>query len=733
MQRPPIEKLRRLTLGLALLLIVVSVATYAVRSWRARQARKSVPAVASDIKQQAERFSFTRSEAGHTLFVIQASRTIERQGRKIMLEDVSVVVYGREGNRADEIRTGRCEYDASGKGQIFCPDPVWLELSAEGIEGAKDKPSPRRLRIETARVRFDQASGIAHTPEPVTFRFDEGYGKGIGLRYQPGQPAVVLERNVEMVLNAGQTSVRLRGQSLGFNSRERRLRLRPPVEVVADEHELTARELVLAFNSAYQVERLEASGSVSARARSVGRLWDVRADQAMAEFTPGQRLARLTVAGQVEVKSQGGQEDFLRCDRAEILFSPADGAVDRVRAAGDALVRSHLPAETRTLAAEQLELQMHPDGRSAQRLTTHPRGVLSAVRASGERRQIEADQIELQFDAENHLTDLAARGGVEVVWNLPARPQWRTVSHELHARFASDGELARLEQWGDFRFREENREATAGRAEFDGERKLFRLTGTPTLSDERGRLRAARIELSQTDGRMAAYGDVRATYAASGTTRLFSSAVPVHLVADEMQGERGAAGQGGWARYAGRARLWQGENRLAADTIELRETPRELVAVGGVSSVLVERAANEPAASPRVLRITSERFRYAESERQGTYEDNVRGEGEFGRIQGQRLEMFLSKGTGSEGAHLERARASGGVVLEQDGRRAEAENADYDVPRGVLVLWGGEPQVSDARAGVARGARLTFHLADDTIRIESETGSPTVTRRTWYQ
>lgn len=734
MRRPPIEKLRYLTLGIALTIVVVTTATYTVRAWRARQARKSVPAVASDVEQQAQGFTFARSEAGRTLFVIQASRTVERQGRKTLLEEVSVVVYGPEGSRTAEIHTGRCEYDASAAGEIFCPDPVTFDLGAAAVKAGGQAGAERRLRIETSRVRFDQASGVAHTTERVAFRFPEGFGQGVGLRYQPGQPALVLEREVEIVLpRTGQPALSLRGQSLAYNSREGLLRLRPPLRVVADDRELVAGALMLEFDSTYQVERLEASAGVTARARPGGRPWQLRSEQAIAEFIPGKGIERLRVSGHVQVEAAGVSRESVSCERAEIVFDAQHRWVERVLAEGDARVRSVAAEETRELAADKLELRMRPEGRAAERVTTHARGILTTTLANGEERKIEADRIELEFDPRSRLTGLAAQGAVEAAWHVPGQPLRRTQSAELRAEFGRQGELARAVQRGDFRFREDGREARAGRAQFEAEREVFVFTENPMLWDATLRLNAERVELSQQDGHVSARGTVRTTYTGSAATRLFGSALPVQVAADEMQGERSRSGGPGRARYTGRARLWQGDNRLEADTIELSDNPRQLVAEGRVSSLLVERRPQKPDAAARVVRITSQRFHYLEAEGRGLYEGKIQGEGTFGTLRAERLEVFLAESTSDGRSEVESARASGGVVIEQRGRRAQAENAEYKAASETLVLWGGEPQVTDAESVTARGARLTFNLADDTLLIESETGSRTVTRRTWLR
>src|SRR3989337_361041 len=129
MKRPPIEKLRRLALVGAVTVGLVLAATYGWRRWQAHEARRGMKVdLAADVEQQAEKFSVSRSEEGRTLFTVQASRTTERTGKTTVLENVVATIHGRRGDRADEIRTGRCEYDEGGTGEIFCPGEVKVTL-----------------------------------------------------------------------------------------------------------------------------------------------------------------------------------------------------------------------------------------------------------------------------------------------------------------------------------------------------------------------------------------------------------------------------------------------------------------------------------------------------------------------------------------------------------------------------------------------------------------------------
>jgi hypothetical protein len=70
----------------------------------------------------------------------------------------------------------------------------------------------------------------------------------------------------------------------------------------------------------------------------------------------------------------------------------------------------------------------------------------------------------------------------------------------------------------------------------------------------------------------------------------------------------------------------------------------------------------------------------------------------------------------------------GGVIVEQGTRKATAERGEYNATDGKFIMSGGNPAIYDAVEGTTTGRQLTFFLADDTIIVDSENGSRTLTR-----
>jgi lipopolysaccharide export system protein LptA len=77
---------------------------------------------------------------------------------------------------------------------------------------------------------------------------------------------------------------------------------------------------------------------------------------------------------------------------------------------------------------------------------------------------------------------------------------------------------------------------------------------------------------------------------------------------------------------------------------------------------------------------------------------------------------------------INRAVGTGGVIVDQGGRRATADRGEYTAADGKFIMSGGNPTLYDGSAGTTTGRQLTFFLADDTIIVDSENGSRTLTK-----
>ncbi len=69
----------------------------------------------------------------------------------------------------------------------------------------------------------------------------------------------------------------------------------------------------------------------------------------------------------------------------------------------------------------------------------------------------------------------------------------------------------------------------------------------------------------------------------------------------------------------------------------------------------------------------------------------------------------------------------GNVVIDDSDRHAKGGRADYTAADGKFVLSEDHPTVYDGSGNATNGRQLTFVFADDTIVVDSEEGSRTLT------
>jgi lipopolysaccharide export system protein LptA len=267
---------------------------------------------------------------------------------------------------------------------------------------------------------------------------------------------------------------------------------------------------------------------------------------------------------------------------------------------------------------------------------------------------------------------------------------------------------------------------------------------------------AATIDFDQTNGDIHATGTVRSTtYSTKGATPQLA-AVPASIASEKMD----ANSKTGRALYSGHARLWQGDSVMESDAIELFQKTRQLHANGNVRAVFPEQPTQQqktvsvapakgPAArKPNLWHVASRTLSYEDLEDRAHLEGNVIVQSESQRMRSDVLDLYFTHAampatasagtpqTAADGAsrnpagaqQISRAVGTGGVIVIEEARKATAERAEYTAADGKFVMSGGNPTLYDGTEGTTKGRQLTFFLADDTIIVDSENGSRTLTK-----
>src|ERR1700722_20238821 len=121
--------------GLIALFVAIVYVQRTVRGGRARRALP--PTVPSEVQQQSANFTYSDVEEGRTVFTLRASHATQfKKENRALLADVWITVYGRAGDRNDNIHTRQCSYELSA-GEKLCQGEVQIDLQA--AQGAHDQ------------------------------------------------------------------------------------------------------------------------------------------------------------------------------------------------------------------------------------------------------------------------------------------------------------------------------------------------------------------------------------------------------------------------------------------------------------------------------------------------------------------------------------------------------------------------------------------------------------------
>ncbi|HEV2386890.1 MAG TPA: hypothetical protein VGS20_06490 [Candidatus Acidoferrales bacterium] len=734
----------------AALLAAVGVAALFVRRSQlaARAARHGPAAVPPSVAQQSLEFTFSKVEGRQTVFTVRAARATEYRGKsQSLLEDVDIIVYGRHGERHDEIHTHSCDY-VPATGGVACRGPVEMDLT--------NVPGPDRglvpagaISVETSNLSFDAKTGEVSTPAPLRFRFPSGKGSAVGFAYFSRQSNLLLLHNVDLALATDRprgTPIEIDAAALDYDRSSGQMRLAGPARIVQGIRSLDAAALTLDLDGQFRPRRALATGRGS-RVRmaqdgaGAGRgPGGVQADRVEILFDAQGRAGSIHAAGRVVAEQTGaGGAARLESDRLVLVLGPKLQEAREVQADGSVAFASNRPGQSSQLNTASLRLWLVPGSRvGATRLDrAESPGAANAIwNSPQEQLRLAAGRLTATFDAGNQLRRIDGAQGVRVERHLGAAPPIVTSADSLTVNFAGS-QWHDAEESGGVRARQGSREATGDRALWARGSGNVTLSGDARLSDPTAQTLADRIDWDQQTGDLRASGRVRSSYigAAAG---VMPAAGPANLIAQTLD----AHPSSGVAVYSGAARMWQADVLIEADRIALDRASGGFTAEGNVRAAFPQASSK---GAPVFWRVRAKRLTYANQTQApagigspaasggerpsglATLDGPVAALSSMGQIDAQRMELIFRRDAQGR-AELAQAVGRGGVVVRQGQRWGEAEQGRYTAATGKFVLSGGHPSLHDAAGDLVTGDELTFSVADDTILVESAEGSRTSIR-----
>ena len=741
-----IPRLRRWFAGGAILVLAVVTGAYFYASWRMRNALKEVPGkIGLNVEQTAQGFTVSRSEAGRTLFKVQASKAVKfKEGARAELHDVMITLYGHDSSRFDQIYGADFEYDPQ-SGNVSARGEVNIDLEAnpEGLlkpDQAPPKELKNPIHLKTSGLVFNQKTGNAYTKERVEFSIPQANGSAVGVNYVGKDNVLTLQSQVNVIFN-GPSPSSLTADHGTITKDPRQVRLER-THLQSPNRRLDADKAILFLRPDNTLDRVLATGDVRMQSESAPPA-HIRAAQLEVRMAAQRDTLRMAVlSGDVQLERAGPQPMQGTAGRVVMNFT-GKNLLNTVHTEGNVKLVQHQKSATPPSSAQDLEVAAAAidfflaAGRHLDHAqTSGPAEIAMRPPEGGVSPQtiVTAGDFQARFSNLGRPVSVHGAPNARIATSSPGQPDRVSSSNTVDVSFGASGSIDSIMQQGAVAYVDGERKAWADRARYTPADQMLALTGSPRVVEQGMTTTANNMRMNRSTGDALAEGNVKSTYSelkTQPTGALLASSSPIHVTSQSMTAHRSPA----VAVYTGNARLWQEANVVQAPTIEFDRGSRSVIARGTgaqrVSTALVQTDKN---GKTTPLTITSARLAYADSERKAHFDGGVIAKGADLTISANQMDVFL-QARGQAAANqsvmktgkVEKMVAQGQVVVAQPARRATGQQLVYTAAEEKFVLTGGPPSIFDAEHGKITGVSLTFYIHDDRVLVEGSNSSPTVT------
>jgi lipopolysaccharide export system protein LptA len=787
----PVYHLRRILAATAILLTLVVAGMYFYARSRAINVLKTIPGkIGIDIKQTAHGFQFSKSDGKRTLFTVQASDIKEfKLNGNAELHDVSIVLYGRDSTRFDQIYGDDFSYNQK-TGDVTAKGEVQIDLVANpsGLASA-DQTAPKDLKnpihLKTRDLVFNRDTGNASTAARVEFQTPQASGWAMGAQYAGKDNLLTLSSQIHVALSGPEAAV-IEAEHGTISNDPRQIVLERP-HVTRESGTLRAEQATFYLDAQNHVQRALATGEVTAdvkgaakKSSSVANGGDDpqihgRADQAEFLLAENQDVLRTaTLSGHVHFEQTGADSmvgdsgkmvlDFAGRNELKKVHALEGARLQQAapRASGDPNGNSapgsfELTSPVIDFDVAEKHVLRHAVTSGAARIT-----ILQAqagASSSPQKTVVTAGKFEADFsslDGRNHLEKIHGAPDARIVSSSAGQPDRVSTSAAVDAVFLPQGGIDSVGQSGNVVYVEDQHvgkpmQAWANAARYTPADQMLVLRGSPRVASGGMQTTADQIRINRASGDAIAENNVKSTYSElkeQPNGALLASSSPIHVTANTMT----ARSNSGIALYSGKAMLWQDANVIQAPTVTFDREHRAVTAQGTadqpVQTILIQaekgagasgagkKLASAGGASSTVV-LTGQKLTYADSERRVHYDGGVNAKGADFTASAKSLDAFLlprsqtSTPKSADGpGQLDRMVANGDVVIQQPNRRAEGQKLVYTAAEDKFVLTGGSsgplPSIFDAEQGKITGVSLTFFRRDDRVLVEGGASTPVV-------
>jgi lipopolysaccharide export system protein LptA len=698
-------------------------------------------------------WTYNHTSSEKTVITMHSDDFQELDG-KDELTGVTLDIFNKDGDTYNHVHCDKAEFDVA-KGILYSEGEVEITMKVPEHE----KPTGRLMVIKSTGVSVESKTGRTTTDRLATFQFDRGDGHAMGADYDPNTRELNLHNDVSMTwrgTDPGTIPMKIETAQLNYNERNARVYLTPWAKLTRDTLAMNAgpTTVTLEDGNLKKVETTQAKGTD----QRPGRNLDYSANGLFVEFNDNNQIQKITGVDQARLVNNGEtSQTTITSDRVVMDFetTESDSILKTAVAQGHSIMESKPvikpgvdPAETRVLKSDTIHTKMRMGGQEIEAVETDGPGAIEFIpnRAEQPHRWMNGDHIWMAYGPKNTIQSFRsvaattrtekpkAKGAKEAP--APAL----TWSKSLVATFLpNSSQLASLDQSGEFRYQEGDRHAKAERALLDQPNNIINLVGGARMWDATGSADADKIVMNQMSGDFTADGHVTSTRMPdkkkgdSSGGGMLDEDQPLHARAKKMISKDNNLN----IRYEGDAVLWQGADRLEAETVEIDRDNNLLKAHGHVLSQLLDKVKDDGAAkdgktkadpapkpatkaSLRVFTIVkAPDLDYNDDTRLAHYSGGATLERPNMTVKGQDIHAFLRND--SNDSSLDHATADGHVEVHDVAfdrtRDASSEHAEYYVDEDKVILEGGTPRFVDSTRGTTRGDKLTWYSSDDRLVV----------------
>lgn len=743
---------------IAIILTGLSLVYVVQKSAQARTTPPSPAKLPTSVSARANDWTWEKTQDGRPLVRVWARDMNQTAtGDQIELEHVELHLFHKDGKTFDRVRSAKADFNLP-NGHLFSDGDVEITMAVPAQPDTK--PQGRLVVIRTSGVHFESKTGKAFTDRPAAFSFDRGDGNSVGAQYDPLTRALHMRRNVTLTWRGDDPKAKpmdIEAGSLIYKETESKVFLLDGSKFRRDTLTMDGSAAVV-FLKEGLIEAVEATVAKGTDVRPRQTV-EYSADQLRILFDENGILRNVAGEGSAKlISTTATAKTNVAANRLDMEFLTANGesTLRKALATTEAIVRSEPLSrpdtplgDTRILRSDLVALFMREGGEEMERVEAQAPGIAEFVpnRPGQKHRTVNGNGMTVEYGPANQAKTFTATDVKTQTDNDPLngkpQPPALTWSQGMAAHFdPGSGALSLLEQWGNFRYEEGDRRAKAERAELRQPADEMKLLGGARVWDPAGSTTAATISMKQKTGDFDAVGDVSSTREPDktkpaspkkeeNTGGLLAGDEPLQARAANMTSSRDNT----LITYTGNALLWQGSNRITADTIRIDRRINRLEASGNVHSQLLDR--NQPSGSnaskrpkpPLFTNVTAPQMTYDDKARLARYSGGstlVRG---AMTVTAADIRAWLKQGDDSS---LDHAFADTGVkiveVSPERTRTGTSEHAEYYVTDGKVLLAGGQPAFADSVKGNTRGRQITYFSNDERLLVEGEEKKPVESR-----